>query len=70
MGVVAEVEGGEVEKVDDQDDLGPNEVRSNKQHDECKLEEVVEDEVASDTRSSLDVVIVIREEVPDVADLK
>ena len=45
--IVAEVEGGEIEEVDDQYDLGPYEVGANEQHDKCKLEEVVDDEMTS-----------------------
>lgn len=37
MCVVAEIEGRQVEEIDDQNHLGPNEVSANKQHDECKL---------------------------------
>jgi hypothetical protein len=70
MGVVAEVEGGQVEEVDNQNDLGPNKVGANEEHDESEMEEVVENEVASNTGGSLNVAIVIREEVPQVTDLK
>lgn len=43
--VVAEVEGREVGKVEDQQDLGPDKVRAHKEHDEAEVEEVVGDEV-------------------------
>lgn len=69
VGIVAEVEEGEVEEVDDQDDLGPDEVAADEEHDPGELEEVVEDEVASDGGCGLDVVAVLGEEVPQVGDL-
>lgn len=53
MGCMTEVKGGEVEEVDDQDDLRNQEMTTDEQHDECELEKVVENEVASDPSSSL-----------------
>lgn len=44
---MAEVERRQVEEVDDQDQLSPDEVGSDEEHDEGKVEEVVEDEVAA-----------------------
>jgi len=70
VGIVAEVEGGQIEKVDNQNDLGPNEVGANEEHDEREMQEVVENEMASNTSSSLNVGIVTREEVPCVTNLK
>jgi len=70
MCVVAEIEGRQVEEIDDQNHLSPDEVSANKQHDKGKLQEVVKDEVTSDTSGSLNIVIVIREEVPHVTDLE
>jgi len=67
---VAEVEGGQIEEVDNQNDLGPNEVGANEEHDEREMQEVVENEMASNTSSSLNVGIVTREEVPCVTNLK
>lgn len=69
-GWVTEVERGQVEEVDDQDDLGPNEVGAHEEHDEGELKEVVEDEVGADRGGGVDVVGVVGEEVPDIADLK
>lgn len=69
IGVVAEVEGRQVEEIDDQDNLRPEEVSPNKQHYPGELQEIVEDEVASDTGRSLDVVAILGEEVPDVCEL-
>lgn len=70
VGIMAEVEGGKVEKVKHQDDLSPVKVRSDKEHDEGKVEEVVEDEVAADAGSGIDDVGIAREEVSDVASLE
>lgn len=49
QGWVTEIEGWKVEEVDNQDDLSPDEVWSDKEHDKGELEEIVEDEMASDT---------------------
>lgn len=68
--VVAEVEGGKIEEVDDQHNFGPDEVGANPQHNPGELKEVVEDEVASDGRSSIDVSLIIGEEGIDVSDLR
>jgi len=68
--VVAEVERGEVEEVDGQDDLSPDVVAADEQHDERELEEVVDDEVASNTSCCVDIVGVRGEKVPDVSDLQ
>lgn len=46
-GRVAEIERRQVEEVDDQNQLSPDEVGSDEEHDECEMEEVVEDEVAA-----------------------
>lgn len=67
--VVAEVEGREIEEVDDQDDLRPDEVATDEEHDPGELKEVVEDEVTTDTSSGLDVITILGEEVPHVTDL-
>jgi hypothetical protein len=68
--VVSEVKAGQVEKVDDENQLGPVKVRSDKQHDKRKVEEVVHDEVASHTGRGVDNVLVGREEMGDVTTLQ
>ena len=68
--VVAEVERGEVEEVEDEDDLGPVEVRADEEHDKGEVEEVVHDEVASHAGGGVDVGGVGREEVGNVAALE
>lgn len=70
VGIVAEVEGGQVEEVDNENDLGPGKVGADKEHDEGEVEEVVEDEVAADGAGRVDVVGVAREEVANVAGLE
>lgn len=67
---VEEVQVGEVEQVDDLDDLGPDEVGAHEEHDEGEVQEVVEDEVAADVGGGGDVGGVLGEEVADVADLE
>jgi hypothetical protein len=37
MCVVAEIKGRQVEEIDDQDNLGPNKMPANEEHDEGKL---------------------------------
>jgi len=69
-GGVAQVEKGEVGEVEDHDKLGPDKVRADKENDEGKLEEVIQDEVASDTGSCMDTLGFGGEQVPDVADLE
>lgn len=67
---MAEIERRKVNEVQDQDDFGPVEVRSDKEHDKGEVEEVVEDEVASNTGGSMNNVRVAREEVANVASLE
>jgi hypothetical protein len=68
--VVAEVKRGEVDEVEHQDNLGPVKVRADKEHDKCEMEEVVEDEVASNAGGSVNDVGVAREEVANVTSLE
>jgi len=69
VGVVAEVKGGKVEEINDKDDFRPEEVTTNEEHDPAELEEIVEDEVASNTGSGLNMIAILGEEVPHVSDL-
>ena len=68
--VVAEIEGGQVEEVENQDHLSPVEVGSDEEHHEGKVEQIVQDEVAADAGGSLNNVGVAREEVADVSSLE
>jgi hypothetical protein len=70
VGVVTEVERGKIDEVENQDNLGPVEVRADKEHDKGEVEEVVEDEMASDAGGSVNDVRVTREEMSDVASLE
>ena len=70
VGVVAEVERAQVDKVDNKEDLCPEEVGANEEHDEGEVEEVVEDEMATHAGGGVDVVGVLGEEVGDVAELE
>jgi hypothetical protein len=67
---VAEVQRRQVEEVDDQEQLGPDEVGAHEEHDEAEVEEVVGNEVAADVRGGLDIVGVGGEELKDVAGLE
>lgn len=65
--IVTEVQRREVDEVDDQQDLGPDEVRANEEHHPAEVKQVVEDEVATDRGSSVDLGRIVGEEVTDVA---
>jgi hypothetical protein len=67
--IVAEVEGGKLEEIDNQNDLREDEVSADEQHDECELKEIVEDKMTSDTSGGLDIGFFRGEQVPQVADL-
>jgi hypothetical protein len=56
MSVVAEIEGGQVEEVDNQKDLRPPEVAADEQHDEPEEEEVADYEMASNSSGCVDIV--------------
>jgi hypothetical protein len=68
--VVAEVERGQVDKVEDEHDLGPEEVGADKEHDPSKVEKVVDDEVAPNAGRGVDMLGALGEEVGDVAELE
>jgi len=70
VSVMAEIKGRQVEEVDDQDNLSPDEVPTDEEHNECEVEQVVEDEVASDTCCGVHVVGIFGEKVPDISDLE
>lgn len=44
---MAEVERRQVDEVDDQDQLSPDEVGSDEEHDKGEMEEIIENEVAA-----------------------
>jgi len=64
---MSEIEAAKVEEVDDEDDFSPPEMRAYKEHHKGKLQEVVEDEVTSNTSCSIDPCLVRREEHPDIS---
>lgn len=68
--MVAEGQRAEVEEVDNQDELSPDEVAANEEHDEGKVQQVVRDEVGADGASRVHLLDVAREKVPHVADLR
>jgi len=67
---VLEVLGGEVEEVDDEKHLGEPEVAAAPEVDEAEPEQVVENEVRANISGSLDVDVVLRVQVPTVANLQ
>lgn len=70
VGVVAEVERAQVKEVEDQKQLSPVEVRTDKEHDEGEVEEVVENKVAANARGGVHDVGVGGEEVANVTALE
>lgn len=66
---MTEVKEGKIEEVDDQDNLSPDEMGSDEEHDKGKLEEIVENEVRSNSCSCLNMCTLVREEVPHITDL-
>jgi hypothetical protein len=69
MGVVSEVKARKVEEVDNEDELCPDEVGADKEHDECEVKEVVDYKVGTNSSGRVDVVSVVRKERPDIASL-
>lgn len=64
-----EVEGREVDKVENQEHLSPSEVAGDEQPDKAEVEEVVDDEVAPHGTCGVDSFDITRKEVADIADL-
>lgn len=67
---VLEVLGGEVEEVDDEQHLSKPEVAAAPEVNETEPEQVVEDEVRANIGGSLDVDLILRVQVPAVANLE
>lgn len=67
---VAEGHGALVDEVDDEDELGPDEVAADEEHDEGEVQQVVHDEVGADGAGRVHLLNVAREEVIDVAELR
>lgn len=70
VGIVAEVQRRQVEEVNDQDHLGPGEVRSHEQHDEGEVQEIIEDKVATHCASGIHIIGIAGEKMADVANLE
>lgn len=68
--MVAEGQRAQVEEVDDQDELGPDEVAADEEHDEGKVQQVVRDEVGPDGAGRVHLLEVAREEVHDITNLE
>ena len=68
--VVTEVCRREVEEVDHQEKLSPEEVGAHEEHDESEVQEVVENKVASNTCRSLNMCVILGEEVGNVTKLE
>jgi hypothetical protein len=68
--VVAEVERRQVDKVDEEEDLGPDKVPVDKEQDPRGVEQVVGNKVTSDRAGGVDRLDLGREEVGDVSNLE
>lgn len=67
---MTEIKEGKIEEVNDQNDLRPDEMGSDEEHDKSKLQEIVEYEVRSNSCCSVNMGSLVREEVPHVTDLE
>lgn len=68
--MVAEGHGRQVDEVDDENELSPDEVAAGKEHHEGEVKQVVEDEVRPASGRSIHLCNIAREEVQDVAKLQ
>lgn len=67
---MSEVQGRQVEEVEDEHQLGPHKVTAAEQQNPAHMKQVVDDEVATDSAGGIDMVGIAREEVADVGDLE
>jgi hypothetical protein len=67
---MSEIQEGEIEEVGDQDQFSNQEESTDEEHHKSKLEKVVEDEMASNSSSCLNMFGFVREEMPYVDDLE
>ena len=67
---MAEIEGYQIEQIDNQEQFGPPKVRTDPEHGPAKLQQVVDDEMASYVGSRGDIVAIFGEEVPYISDLE
>lgn len=67
---MSEVQGREVEEVKDQQQLGPGEMGTDEEEDKADVEEIVHNEVATDSGGCIDMVDIAREQVANIADLQ
>jgi len=70
MSGVSEVQTRQVDERNQQNDLSPHKVAADKEHNEGKLEQVEDNEVASNTGSCVDIVAILGEKVTNVSNLK
>lgn len=68
--VVAEVQRRQVDEVEDDDELRPAEQGPHEQHDERKVEQVVQNKVAADSAGRIDFLDIAGEEMRDVTTLE
>lgn len=66
---MTEVQRGQIDEVEDDDQFSPAEQGPHKQHDKGEVQQVIENEVTSDSTGGVDTLDVAREEMCDVAAL-
>lgn len=67
---MSEVQGRQVEEVQNEQHLGPHEVTAAEQQDPADVKQVVDDEVAANSARGVDMVGIAGEEVTNVRNLK
>jgi hypothetical protein len=68
--MMAEGHGRQVDEVDDENELSPDEVAAGKEHHEGEVKQIVKDEVRAASGCSINLCNIAREEVEDVAKLQ
>lgn len=68
--MVAEGQRAQVEEVDDQDELSPDEMAADEEHDEGEVQQVVRDEMGTNGAGRVHLLDVAREEVHHIANLE
>lgn len=67
---MTEIQRREIDEVEDDDELRPAEQGPHEQHDERKVEQIVQDKMAADGAGRVEFLDIAREEMRNVATLK
>lgn len=68
--VVAKVAGRQVGKVDNEQQLGPAKVRAHKQHNEGKVEKIMENVMTTDARGMINISYIRGKEMTNICELE